>query len=62
MTTNEAAKRLGMPVQVVRCMMRAGNLPIGIARKNRKEWSYYIIDEWLDRFIAGNPVEMGRAI
>lgn len=58
MTTEQAAKKLGMPVQVLRVLMRNGKLPIGICRKAKKEWCYYIIDEWVERFIEGDPVRM----
>lgn len=58
MNTTEAAERLGMPVQAVRCLMRAGKLPIGTVYKGKKEWCYHIHEQWLERYLQGNPVRI----
>ena len=56
MTVRDAAKKLGMGHQEVRVLMRRGKLPIGICQKHSSVWQYIIFDQWVARFLAGDPV------
>lgn len=58
MTIEEAAKRLGCGEQVVRWGMMHGTLPIGICIPAKGRTQYIVHPEWLEKYIAGNPVEI----
>lgn len=62
MTVEEASKKLGMNPQMVRWRMRAGKLPIGICVLSLNRWKYIIYDEWLDRWLKGDPVHIPEGI
>lgn len=58
MKVEEAAARLGLSPQMVRYRMRHGKLPIGICIQSDERWKYIIYPAWLDRWLAGSPVEI----
>ena len=51
-TVAEAAERLGVPKQAIRAGVDQGKLPIGYAIGKRKK-TYYIYEDFVDRYIAG---------
>lgn len=52
-TVQEAAKRLGLPVDAIRGGLIQGSLPIGHAVKH-KRWAYYITEKKLQDYIDGD--------
>lgn len=58
MTVDEVSHKLGMNSQMVRWRMRKGQLPIGICIKSGERWKYIIYTEWLNRWLAGDPVQI----
>lgn len=58
MKVEEAAARLGMNEQMVRYRMRKGKLPIGICIQSDERWKYIIYPAWLEKWLAGDPVEI----
>lgn len=48
-TIEQASEILGIPPQAVRVAMQQGKLPIGVAIKSNKRWSYYL---WREKVVA----------
>lgn len=58
MTIKEASEKLHLGEQTIRYRMRHGKLPIGICIQSDERWKYIIYPAWLDRWLAGSPVEI----
>lgn len=58
LTTAEAAKRLGIPVQTLRLMLQAGKYPFGSAVKSR-QWIYVIDENRLEIYLQGKDMSKG---
>ena len=58
MKVEEAAMQLGLSAQMVRYRMRRGKLPIGICIQSDERWKYIIYPAWLEKWLAGDPVEI----
>ena len=48
----EAAERLGVSKQFVRCGLRTGQLPIGTALQMSSVYTYYISEEKLNEYMG----------
>lgn len=53
LSVEETSKRLGIPQQAIRCGLRAGKYPFGVAFKtneDNKSYTYQIFEPYVDRF------------
>lgn len=57
-TVAEAAKMIGISPMFLRIKLRRGDLPFGMAVKGRKRWSYYINRIRLEKWLAGEDLEV----
>lgn len=56
LTVKETAEQLGVSEQNIRCGLRAGKYPFGVAFKrnpNNKSYEYKIFDVYLEKFKKG---------
>lgn len=55
LTVQEAAKLTGLTEQAIRCGLKAGKLPFGVAFRSDKArcWSYRIMRRRLERWMEG---------
>ena len=56
LTVEEAAKRISIPAQTLRCGLRAGKYPFGVAFKTKeanKKYCYQIFEPHLEKWEKG---------
>lgn len=53
MKVEEAAKKLGVHVVVLRKAMQQEKINIGFAIKNSKRWTYYVNEKLLENYLKG---------
>lgn len=53
MKVEEAAKKLGIHVVVLRKAMQQEKINIGFAIKNSKRWTYYVNEKLLKNYLSG---------
>ncbi len=53
MKVEEAAKKSGVHVVVLRKVMQQEKINIGFAIKNSKKWTYYVNEKLLENYLKG---------